>query len=199
MCPTCGINKPRDEYYKKGDYISYRCKPCSLSDSKARAARYSGRYKDYRNDWRRTAGKTPEREARRRQLKKLRYDVRKSELNARRREVWATDPACSARLHYRRKDVKDRTPPWVDKKALLAFYAGCPKGLHVDHIIPLKGLIDGRPVSGLHVPWNLQYLTASENQKKHCRITSAQLAEAIQNRANSVEPQNGQYRAEPQD
>jgi 5-methylcytosine-specific restriction endonuclease McrA len=79
------------------------------------------------------------------------------------------------RQHYRRKDVKGRTPPWVDPKALLAVYAKCPKGLHVDHIVPLKGLIDGRPVSGLHVPWNLQFLTPEENLKKHNRITEASI------------------------
>ncbi len=48
-------------------------------------------------------------------------------------------------------------------------------GQVVDHIIPIKGLIDGRRVCGLHVPWNLQYLTPAQNRKKKNRISEADI------------------------
>jgi len=42
------------------------------------------------------------------------------------------------------------------------FYNECPPGMEVDHIIPLNN----PHVCGLHVHWNLQYLTPDENRKK---------------------------------
>lgn len=70
------------------------------------------------------------------------------------------------RAYYRAmRRCKDslRLPNWVDLAEIKHIYAACPQGLEVDHIIPLTG----KTVCGLHVKDNLQYLTASENRKKH--------------------------------
>lgn len=62
----------------------------------------------------------------------------------------------------RRKSVKVATPRWVDQKEIKKVYLNKPEGMQVDHIVPLRG----KNVSGLHVPWNLQYLTPSQNYAK---------------------------------
>jgi hypothetical protein len=68
-----------------------------------------------------------------------------------------------------RHQQRQATPKWlseVQKDEIWAFYRNRPEGYHVDHIIPLQGEI----VSGLHVPWNLQHLPASDNIKKSNKI-----------------------------
>ena len=55
-----------------------------------------------------------------------------------------------------------RTPSWSETDAITEFYAKCPIGYSVDHIVPLKG----DNVSGLHVLSNLQYLPEAENKSK---------------------------------
>jgi hypothetical protein len=65
-----------------------------------------------------------------------------------------------------------RTPKWLSKlhfKQIGIFYDSASMlteelgiEFEVDHIIPLRG----DNVSGLHVPWNLQVITAKENRVK---------------------------------
>ncbi len=59
------------------------------------------------------------------------------------------------------------TPKWADLDKIKEIYISCPKGFHVDHIIPLQGVA----VCGLHVEINLQYLIAKVNQSKGNRFT----------------------------
>lgn len=70
----------------------------------------------------------------------------------------------------------NRTPVWLSKEQLNEieqFYKKAEivtkqTGIkhHVDHIVPLQG----KDVSGLHVPWNLQVIPATENLKKRNKI-----------------------------
>ena len=57
----------------------------------------------------------------------------------------------------------------IFKSEIAIIYKNCPKGHHVDHIIP----INGKNASGLHVPWNMQYLLAAENLKKGNKLLVA--------------------------
>ncbi len=85
---------------------------------------------------------------------------------------WRADnPGKHCEQSARREAAKiNATPSWLTKvqiKEMRALYAeALLHGLHVDHIVPLRG----RTVRGLHVPWNLQLLTPDENNRKSNRF-----------------------------
>ena len=64
--------------------------------------------------------------------------------------------------NYRAR-LLDQTPEWADRAAIREFYANCPEGYEVDHIIPISR-------GGLHTLENLQYLTIHENRSKGARL-----------------------------
>jgi hypothetical protein len=99
-----------------------------------------------------------------------RYGQRHKERLGAHRAQWKRDnwDSYKAYLAARKSRVKQATPPWADLKCIEAFYRACPKGHHVDHIIPLNG----RNVSGLHTMKNLRYLPAGENLKKSNKFAS---------------------------
>lgn len=88
--------------------------------------------------------------------------------------AWAKEnPEAKAEIDARRRASKLKAAPaWLTRehrREMAALYAEARRltaatGIahHVDHIVPLQG----RTVCGLHVPWNLQILTAKANLAK---------------------------------
>lgn len=96
------------------------------------------------------------------------------------REWRRNNPAkVAAGVARKRAAWMQRTPKWLSKeqrRAIGEFYAQAKRlaaatGIdhQVDHVVPLNSPI----VSGLHVPWNLQVLTAFENRSKSNRVSGA--------------------------
>lgn len=95
----------------------------------------------------------------------LRYKLNNKDKIKEARRKWRQLNAVKRRAEQKMRKNRKRTAtlPYVDKKELKKIYMNCPQGYTVDHIIPLKHDL----VCGLEVPWNLQYLTMSDNCKKH--------------------------------
>ena len=167
-CSLCFNTKPfKDFGVEKGGRISSQCLACNKISCK----------KSYRAN----------RSTRLRQ-KKVYYEEKSEHLKTKRKEYYRDnhDKVLSCNTSWRKKntaitsargkkryrDVKNATPTWLTDVQLLnieILYAKCREltqstGIrhNVDHIFP----IGHGKVSGLHVPWNLQILTASDNIKK---------------------------------
>ena len=90
----------------------------------------------------------------------------------------ANSEKVSALAAKRRAAKLQRTPSWLTKAdwaeidGFFMFASKMPGNWQVDHIIPLQGKL----VSGLNVPSNLQILSASENSSKGNRIDLAMAA-----------------------
>lgn len=169
-CSHCRQVKPFEAFYTssthKSGYASW-CKECESERNKAKSKANRERRLVKAKEWRKSneevvkRGILAWREANKDRYARYFVDY----ANANRGKV-------NAKWMKREAAKKCRTPLWLTDEmskeieieySLAAWCSAVMKQpYHVDHIVPLQGKI----VSGLHVPWNLQVIPAKENRMK---------------------------------
>lgn len=157
-CTHCKKTKPLTEYHKykrSSDGVRSRCKSCRRVLEKSDPLYKKKHYKNNKDKYINQAITyyNDNKETRRIQIKTRYEKIKFTPENRNQKKLYAAN---------RRAALFNRTPVWADLNKINEIYTNCPEGYHVDHIIPLRG----KYISGLHIPENLQYLTAEENLKK---------------------------------
>ena len=174
LCPHCKNTKPFEAFYSssthKSGYASW-CKQCEAQRGKEKFNRRKQaqliKAKEYRAANKESVSATIK-------AWKERYPGRHEQ--AIRNWVIRNPGKVNAKWMKREASKRQRTPSWLtdedfwmmeqayDIAAKRTQMLGIP--FHVDHIVPLQG----KTVSGLHVPWNLQVITAKANRMKSNKL-----------------------------
>jgi hypothetical protein len=188
-CSRCKQSKETTEFYKHKhslDGFQYWCKPCLREVNKVYEEKHKEKLKQQRIDWaknnkehlserqKKWRKENPEkakaqyaRSEKSRCMIKRKASIEKNRetLNKRAAEWRKNNPSKCRYLENRRRAYKlNATPLWADDKKIQDFYTKArQQRLSVDHIVPLKSNL----VCGLHVHFNLQLLTISENSRKN--------------------------------
>lgn len=173
-CPKCNQEKPFEAFYAssthKSGYASW-CKGCESERSKVKNQSNRERRLTKAKEWRDNNSETAKKA-----ILAWREKNQKAYKNYFVEYAKANRGKINAKWMKREAAKKCRTPSWLTpdmSKAIEVEYslaAWCSDVMkepyHVDHIVPLQG----KTVSGLHVPWNLQVIPAKLNQQKSNRF-----------------------------
>lgn len=166
-CTRCSAEKDEQLFPITGKgYLSNKCKCCTEDYKKEWKLKNLVRVKEVNDKW-----KSENREHYLKSLKKIHAKNSENQDYITKRKTYNSNfhklnPQISRNAaSKRRARTKEATLFGFDKE-ILDIYKSCPKGFHVDHIVPLNG----ETVSGLHVPWNLRSIPAEENLKKSNKL-----------------------------
>lgn len=172
-CTKCNTEYLLTGFHKGTNPDGYRtwCKICVAEYKKQYVAKNGIRIRAQQKEY--SDKKYPER----REYYQQRYLSRK-EFSLEQNRLWRKNnpESHAARESKRRASKLQRTPLWlteddhwmIEQTYELAALRTKMLGFswHVDHIIPMQG----KTVSGLHVPWNLQVIPAVENNRKYNKL-----------------------------
>lgn len=155
-CSKCGVLLLKTEFKKASHHFDGLTSSCRACINKQQAAYRSANREIVRKRVSNWYKNNPEKA------------VAKARLYAKRHPA-----KVNARTMRRFAAQLQRTPKWLTNThhdQTGAFYAVATKltkefgiPMQVDHIVPLQG----KNVSGLHVPWNLQVISAQDNARKN--------------------------------
>jgi hypothetical protein len=167
QCTKCKETREITAFHKnpkQADGLSSQCNVCKKEYDKANSARIAAYQKEYR---------LANREKATGYHREWRIANKEKEAAYKKEYQKANPDKLNAKNAKRNAAKLQRTPKWLtaDDFALIESYYTQAKRLeeatgvkyHVDHIIPMQGDL----VSGLHVPSNLQVITAEENVRKN--------------------------------
>lgn len=162
-CNYCNVTKEIRDFYtqpKNKDGYRKQCKSC---------------IKSINHKWTQS---NPDKVYEKAMRHRRKYPDKTKERDKKRNRQWVEKYPHKSRAKTAKRDAAkiQRTPKWLTKEQLNQIeliYFKCQEltkttGImyHVDHIIPLRG----KNVCGLHVPWNLQILTATDNILKSNKV-----------------------------
>jgi hypothetical protein len=185
ICSRCKIEKQISDFAKRKISVDGHEGVCRECRTKGKNNWYSKNKDRYRKSNKKWADKNKEhlriktkKYAEKNKDKIKEYRIKNRERILQKAREWQiNNPAkCVRNVSARRAAKIKCTPKWLNesqKNQIFEFYQFAKvqterTGIkhEVDHIIPIKG----HNVSGLHVPWNLQVISAEQNRRKSNKL-----------------------------